>query len=76
MVAHAQHGRLDLVAEITGALPASLSVLTADPGPPAGTLAASYGLPVCGSLLLALAMTDIDRAGAPRTRAPRGRGRG
>jgi len=61
VVAHAHHGRLGLVAEITGALPAALSALTADPGPPPGTLAASYGLAVCGSLLLALAMTDIDR---------------
>ena len=61
VVAHAHHGRLGLVAEITGALPAALSALTADPGPPSGTLAASYGLAVCGSLLLALAMTDIDR---------------
>jgi hypothetical protein len=43
------------------ALPAALSTLTADPGRPPGTLAASYGLAVCGSLLLALAMTDIDR---------------
>jgi predicted ATPase/DNA-binding SARP family transcriptional activator len=61
VVTHAQHGRLGLVADITGALPAALSALTADPGPPPGTLAASYGLTVCGSLLLALAMTDIDR---------------
>jgi hypothetical protein len=61
VVSHAHYGRLGLVAEITGALPATLSVLTADPGPPPGTLAASYGLVVCGSLLLALAMTDIDR---------------
>jgi hypothetical protein len=61
VVAHAHHGRLGLVAEITGALPATLSALTADPGPP-GTLATSYGLAVCGSLLLALAMTDIDRS--------------
>ena len=61
VVAHAHHGRLGLVAEITGALPAALSALTADPGPPPGTLEASYGLAVCGSLLLALAMTDIDR---------------
>jgi predicted ATPase len=61
VLAHAQHGRLDLIAEISAALPAALSVLTADPGPPPGTLAASYGLAVCGSLLLALAMTDIDR---------------
>jgi predicted ATPase/DNA-binding SARP family transcriptional activator len=61
VVAHARHGQLGLVADITGALPAALSALTADPGPPPGTLAASYGLAVCGSLLLALAMTDIDR---------------
>jgi predicted ATPase/DNA-binding SARP family transcriptional activator len=61
VVAHAQHGRLGPVAEITGALPAALSALAADPGAPPGTLAASYGLAVCGSLLRALAMTDIDR---------------
>ena len=61
MVAHAHHGRLGLVAEITDALPATLSALTTDPGPPPGTLAATYGLVLCGSLLLALAMTDIDR---------------
>jgi predicted ATPase/DNA-binding SARP family transcriptional activator len=61
VVAHAHHGRLGLIAEITGALPATLSALTADPGPPPGTLAASYALTVCGFLLLALAMTDIDR---------------
>jgi len=62
VVTHAQHGRLGLVAEITGALPAALSALTADPGPPSGTLGASYDLAVCGSLLMALAMTDLDRA--------------
>ena len=60
-VAHAHHGRLGLVAEITGALPAALSALTADPGPPPGTLDASYGLAVCGTLLLALGLTDIDQ---------------
>jgi predicted ATPase/DNA-binding SARP family transcriptional activator len=62
VVTHAQHGRLGLVADITGALPAALSALIADPGPPPGTLAATYGLAVCGSLLLALAITDIDRS--------------
>jgi tetratricopeptide (TPR) repeat protein len=61
VVAHAHHGRLGLVAEIAAALPAALSALTADPGPPPGTLPASYGLAVCGSLLLALGMTDLDR---------------
>ena len=75
VVAHVQHGRPGLVAEITGALPAALSALTADPRPPPGTLAASYELLVCGSLLLALAMTDLDRgqragdAGAARSGA-------
>jgi len=63
VVAHAQHGRLGLVAEITDALPASLSALTADQGPSADTPAASYpGLSVWGSVLLALALTDLDRA--------------
>jgi hypothetical protein len=69
VVAHAHHGRLGLVAEITGTLPAALSALTADLGPPPGTLAASYDLAVCGSLLLALAMADMDlgqRAGDAR----------
>jgi hypothetical protein len=62
VVAHAQHGRLDLVAEITGALPASLAVLTSEMGPPPDTPLASYpGFTVHGSLLLALAVTDIDR---------------
>jgi len=61
VVAHVNHGRPGLVAEITGALPVALSALVADPEPPPGTLAAAYGLAVCGSLLLALAMTDIDR---------------
>lgn len=61
VVAHAQHGRLDLVAEVSDALPATLAALTADSGPPSGTNTASYGLAVCGSLLLALALADIDR---------------
>jgi hypothetical protein len=62
VMAHAQHGRLDLVAEITGALPASLAVLTSEMGPPPDTPLASYpGFTVHGSLLLALAVTDIDR---------------
>ena len=57
VVAHAQHGRLALVAEITDAL----STLTADRGPVADD--ASYsGRSGLGLLLLALAMTDLDRA--------------
>ncbi len=60
VVAHAQHGRPGLVEEITAGLPAALSELIADPPPSPGT-ASSYDLAVCGSLLLALALTDIDR---------------
>jgi hypothetical protein len=63
VVAHAYHDRLDLVADITSALPGSLSVLTAELGPPADSPLASWpGLAVYGSLLLALAMADIARA--------------
>jgi len=62
VVAHAHHGRLGLVAEVTGELPAALSALTADPVPPPGTLDASAGLTVWSSLLVALAMADIDRS--------------
>jgi hypothetical protein len=63
VVAHAQHDRLALVAEITDALPASLSALTANLPPPPDTSAGSrMDFAVCGSLLLALAMTDLDRA--------------
>jgi hypothetical protein len=44
-------------------LPGSLSVLTAELGPPPDSPLASWpGLSVYGSLLLALAMTDIARA--------------
>jgi predicted ATPase/DNA-binding SARP family transcriptional activator len=63
VVAHARHGRLDPVAEITSVLPATLSVLTAEMGPPSDSPLASWpGISVYGSLLLALAMTDIARA--------------
>jgi predicted ATPase/DNA-binding SARP family transcriptional activator len=63
VVAHARHGQLSQVAEITDALPALLSTLTADAGRPADSTAESYpGLTVWGLLLLALAMTDLDRA--------------
>jgi predicted ATPase/DNA-binding SARP family transcriptional activator len=63
VVAHAQHGRLGLVAEITGALPALLSALTTDQGSSADMPAASsQSFSVLGTLFLALAMTDLDRA--------------
>ncbi|RSM46967.1 LuxR family transcriptional regulator [Amycolatopsis balhimycina DSM 5908] len=53
VVAHACHGRLDLVTEITGDLPRVLPGLLEDPG---------TSVPVCGALLLALALADLDRA--------------
>lgn len=59
VVAHARYGQLSPVAEITTALPAALSALTADPGAPGTPDDSHSGLPDCGSLLLALALTDI-----------------
>jgi predicted ATPase/DNA-binding SARP family transcriptional activator len=60
VVAHAQHGRLALVAELADALPAALAALAAGTEPPDGT---PYpGLSVWGPPLLALAMADLGRA--------------
>jgi tetratricopeptide (TPR) repeat protein len=60
VVAHAHHGRLDLVEEITGELPHALSTMLAhalaNPTP------FVMELPICGALLLALAAVDLDRA--------------
>ena len=59
MVAHAQHGRLDLVEALTGELPDRLSTMLANPvaNPPPYLME----LPISGGLLLALAMVDLDR---------------
>ena len=59
VVAHAQHGRLDLVAELTGKLPDRLSAMLSNPveNPPPYLME----LPISGALLLALAMVDLDR---------------
>jgi tetratricopeptide (TPR) repeat protein len=59
VIAHAQHGRLDLVEELTGTLPDRLSTMLASPAenPPPYLME----LPVAGELLLALAMVDLDR---------------
>jgi predicted ATPase/DNA-binding SARP family transcriptional activator/tetratricopeptide (TPR) repeat protein len=59
VVAHAQHGRLDLVEELTGELPHRLSRMLANPvaNPPPYLME----LTTCGGLLLALAMVDLDR---------------
>jgi predicted ATPase/DNA-binding SARP family transcriptional activator len=64
VVAHAQHGRLDLVKELTGDLAQRLSTMLANPvdnPPPYVT-----ELTTCGGLLLALGMVDLDR-GATRS---------
>ena len=59
MIAHAHHGRLDLVDEFTRELPDKLSTMLTDPaGDPTAHLAS---FPACGALLLALAMVDLDR---------------
>jgi predicted ATPase/DNA-binding SARP family transcriptional activator len=57
VVAHAHHGRLDLVEEITGELPHRLSTMLTNPvaNPPY-----LVEFPICGALLLALAMVDVD----------------
>ena len=58
VVAHAQHGRLDLVEELTGKLPERLTTMLANPvaNPPPYLME----LPISGALLLALAMVDLD----------------
>jgi hypothetical protein len=69
VVAHAQHGRLDLVGKTAGELSGALSGLLT--GSEAGRPAYLTGLPLSGALLLALAMTDLDRGrrtGDPRAR--------
>jgi predicted ATPase/DNA-binding SARP family transcriptional activator len=59
VVAHAHHGRLDLVQQLTGELPHKLSAILTNPiGTP---LPSAFELPVCGALLLALGMVDLDR---------------
>jgi predicted ATPase/DNA-binding SARP family transcriptional activator len=60
VVAHAQHGRLDLVGDLTGELARRLAAMLSSPvaNPPPYLME----LPTCGGLLLALAMVDLDRA--------------
>src|SRR6266545_3739663 len=59
VVAHAQHGRLDLVEETTGELPQRLSTMLTNPVAPPPTYFMES--PLCGALLLALAMVDVER---------------
>jgi hypothetical protein len=57
VVTHARHRRLDLVADLTATLPGTLSAML--------PVAAAPQFPVCGSLLLALALADLARGAVP-----------
>jgi hypothetical protein len=59
VTAHAHHARTDLVEEITAELPVRLTTMLTNPlvQPPAYLM----DLAVCGTLLLALAMVELDR---------------
>jgi predicted ATPase/DNA-binding SARP family transcriptional activator len=59
VIAHAQHGRLDLVEELTAELPQRLAAMLRHPvaNPPPYLME----LPTSGGPLLALAMVDLDR---------------
>jgi predicted ATPase/DNA-binding SARP family transcriptional activator/tetratricopeptide (TPR) repeat protein len=60
VVAHARHGRLDLVEQVTSELPHKLSAILAQltAGMPRLSVVA---FPACGALLLALGIVDLDR---------------
>jgi predicted ATPase/DNA-binding SARP family transcriptional activator len=58
VVAHAQHGRLDLVEELTDELPQRLWALLTSPAAQPPYL---VEFPASGALLLALGMVDLDR---------------
>ncbi|GAA1502283.1 hypothetical protein GCM10009827_013530 [Dactylosporangium maewongense] len=66
VVAHARHGRPDLVADVADALPGRLTHLLTHPlvNPPPHLIEQA----ICGTLLLAIAMADLARA--RRTDAP------
>jgi hypothetical protein len=53
VITHARYGQLDPVSEIVGALPGILSTMVAS--------ASVAEFPICGSLLMALAVADLDR---------------
>ncbi|URN09015.1 AfsR/SARP family transcriptional regulator [Actinomadura madurae] len=59
VVAHAGHGRLDLVEDIVAGLPAKLAALLSDRQEPLPSF--FMDLPVCGGLLLALAAAELAR---------------
>jgi hypothetical protein len=59
VVAHAQDGRLDLVEDVVRELPRQVHALLDDTR--AKPLYLADHLPICGALLLALAMADLER---------------
>lgn len=59
VLAHARHGRVDQVGEVVAALPGMLSAIVPTATP--------LMFPVCGTLLLALAVADPGRRAAPMT---------
>jgi predicted ATPase len=58
VVAHARHGRLDLVADVIAPLPDNVTAILTDPA--VTPAPAVQVLPICGALLVALAMADLD----------------
>ncbi|RPF37060.1 BTAD domain-containing putative transcriptional regulator [Streptomyces sp. TLI_185] len=58
LVAHARHGRTDLVAPLAAALPGRLTTLLTRPRPAPQQVTAEY--PVCGAMLLALATVALE----------------
>lgn len=60
VVAHAHHGRLDLVEEIAGELARTLSRMITRPEPASSCV----DFPVCGALMVATAMVELDRGDA------------
>ncbi|MEV4106638.1 BTAD domain-containing putative transcriptional regulator [Nonomuraea sp. NPDC049695] len=59
VIAHARHGRLDLVQEIVEELPDTLEAMLADSDAGASPYLVDH--PICGALLLALAVVDLER---------------
>lgn len=57
VIAHARHGRLDLMREVVDELPGYLTALLAEPR--GRSVAAGLGPPLYGALLLAVAMADL-----------------
>jgi hypothetical protein len=64
VVAHAQHGRLDLVPDVVAHLPGNMAATLTD----ASMAPAVQNLQICGALLVAMGLVDIDR-GSPASRA-------